>query len=235
MSITQVKGNRSYKYFNGTAGIIAGVFLIVTISVQLFDYSHNNNNMLMAFPQGLQGGNYTFGIISSIQNNENDNPFWIVSGHWKTNLLNVANQSQTASQGNVSQQQTSAPTFNTSVKMITLNGTGEHTHTITNFILSNVSIPNNMTTVFEGTTTASMRDGPVTDIPTTIAITNGKVISILLDPSKIENHYGDTPIYGIVTEKTDSMPQGNQSGYPIASNNTDNNSNNTRILNSSAN
>ncbi|MGH9987603.1 MAG: hypothetical protein ACRD8W_26980, partial [Nitrososphaeraceae archaeon] len=71
------------------------------------------------------------------------------------------------SQGNVSQQGNLARTFNTSVKMITLNGTGEehtHTHTITNFVLRNVAIPTNTTTIVEGTSTASMRNGPVTDI-----------------------------------------------------------------------
>jgi hypothetical protein len=118
----------------------------------------------------------------------------VVSGNWKSNLLELANQTNTTGQGNASQQETAAPTFNTSVKMITLNGTGEHTHTITNFVLENTTIPNNLTTIFEGTSTASLRDGPVTDIPTTITITNGKVISIWLDPLKIDNHYGNTPI-----------------------------------------
>jgi hypothetical protein len=158
----------------------------------LFGYVEDNSSM--AFPQGPQGGNYSFGIISSIQNNESGNPFWIVSGNWKSNLLELANQTNTTGQGNASQQETAAPTFNTSVKMITLNGTGEHTHTITNFVLENTIIPNNLTTIFEGTSTASLRDGPVTDIPTTITITNGKVISIWLDPLKIDNHYGNTPI-----------------------------------------
>ncbi len=88
--------------------------------------------------------------------------------------------------------------------MITLNGTGEHTHTITNFALEDISMPNNMTTVFNGTSTASLREGPVTDIPTTITAINGKVISIWLDPTKINNHYGNTPVYGTVMEKTDS-------------------------------
>jgi hypothetical protein len=62
-------------------------------------------------------------------------------------------------------------------------------------------MPGNMTTIFNGTSTANFREGPITDIPTTIRITNDEVISILLDPSKINNHYGDTPIYGVALEK----------------------------------
>jgi hypothetical protein len=50
--------------------------------------------------------------LASIQNNENGDPFWIVSGNWRTNLLDIANQSQTASQENMTGQGTSAPVPN---------------------------------------------------------------------------------------------------------------------------
>ncbi|MPZ06609.1 MAG: hypothetical protein GEU26_09365 [Nitrososphaeraceae archaeon] len=213
----------SHKYLNGSTVIVTGVFILAIIMVtQPFGYIENN--ISMAFPQGLQGGNYSFGIISSIQNNESNEPFWIVSGNWKSNLLETANQqSNMTSQGNASQLGTSAtttPTFNTSVRMISLNGTDEHTHTITNFVLENTTIPNNATVVFEGTSTASMREGPVTDIPTTITISNGKVISIWLDPLKINNHYGDTPIYGRVIDGADFPQQEYQSNYSRGPNST---------------
>jgi hypothetical protein len=77
------------------------------------------------------------------------------------------------------------------------------THTITNFVITNVSKPDNMTKIFNGTSTASLREGPVTDIPTSIEIIGDKVISIWLDPSTIDNHYGNTPVYGIVIEDDD--------------------------------
>jgi hypothetical protein len=181
-----------------TTAIIAGTLLVGILLLQPLRYSDNdgNNKIATAFAQGPQGGNYTFGILASIQNNENGDPFWIVSGNWRTNLLDIANQSQTASQGNMSGQGPS-PVFNTSVRMINFNGTGEHTHSITSFVLENVTMPNNMTAIFNGTSTANFREGPITDIPTTISITNGKVISIWLDPAKINYHYGDTPVYGI--------------------------------------
>ena len=59
--------------------------------------------------------------------------------------------------------------------------------------------------IFNGTATASMREGPVTDIPSSITITGDKVISILLDPSKVSNHYGNTPIYGLVMDDRKDM------------------------------
>jgi hypothetical protein len=51
-----------------------------------------------------------------------------------------------------------------------------------------------------------MREGPVTDIPTTIRIMGDKVISIWLDPSRIENHYGNTPLYGLVMDVEKPRP-----------------------------
>ncbi|MGH9950811.1 MAG: hypothetical protein ACRD5J_04230, partial [Nitrososphaeraceae archaeon] len=76
-----------------------------------------------------------------------------------------------------------------------------HTHTITNFIATNSSQINNSTMMFNGTSTASLRAGPVTDIPTSITIMGDKVISIWLDPSTVDNHYGNTPIYGLVMDR----------------------------------
>lgn len=67
--------------------------------------------------------------------------------------------------------------------------------------LSYIKNPNNMTNIFNGTSTANFREGPITDIPTIITITNGEVIGIWLDPVRINYHYGDTPIYGIVSEE----------------------------------
>jgi hypothetical protein len=43
-----------------------------------------------------------------------------------------------------------------------------------------------------------MREGPVQGVQTTIEISQDKVIAIRPDPAAVENHFGDTPIYGIV-------------------------------------
>lgn len=182
--------------------IFVSIFLVEVVLVQLLPYSSENSNeqITTAFAQGPQGGNYTFGQLASIQNDENGNPFWIVSGNWRTNLLDIANQLQTTDQESISSQG-SSPVFNTSVRMINFNGTGEHTHSITNFALQNIMMPDSMTAVFKGLSTTNFKEGPITDIPTNITITNGKVISIWLDPSKIDNHYGDTPVYGMVLKE----------------------------------
>jgi hypothetical protein len=204
MSSSKVEQSRLYPRDANTAIALVALVLLGGITlVQLIRYNvgMGNDKISDAFAQGPQGGNYTFGILASIQYDENGDPFWIISGNWRTNLLDIAYQSQTASQENMTEQGTSVPVFNTSVRMINLNGTGEHTHSITNFALESITMPGNMTTIFNGTSTANFREGPITDIPTTIRITNDKVISIWLDPNKINNHYGDTPIYGMALEK----------------------------------
>ena len=163
------------------------------------------NYKATAFLQPYRSGNQTFGVISSIQNDESGKPAWIVTGHWKSNLL--SDNSLNASQA---MENTTAPfagsPFDMQVEMVGFDSTAGHTHTITNFVVANVSQPDNMTKVFNGTSTASMREGPVTNIPTSIKITGDKVISIWLDPSRIENHYGNTPIYGLVMDVDKPRP-----------------------------
>jgi hypothetical protein len=172
------------------AMIFTWLTTILTVSIILSHVSYDS----AAIPQQYQNKNFTFGPISSIQNGEKGKPEWIITGHWKTNLL--SENASKAVAGNTTSPFARSP-FDTQIEMVRLNGTAGHTHTITNFVLTNMSQPNNMTKVFNGTSTASMREGPVTDIPTTIRIMGDKVISIWLDPSKIENHYGNTPIYGV--------------------------------------
>ncbi len=177
---------------------LATIFVVTLIFTQ-------QSYLAAAFPQQYQGRNQTFGVISSIQNDQTGQPAWIVTGPWTTTLLSNSSANMSQATTNITAPFAASP-FNTQLQMVMLDGTAGHTHTITNFVLANVSQPNNMTKVFNGTSTASMREGPVTDIPTTIRIMGDKVISIWLDPSRIENHYGNTPIYGLVMEVDKPRP-----------------------------
>ena len=179
----------------GRVMIFASLATIFTATVIFSQQSYQAT----AFTQQYQSGNQTFGVISSIQNDETGQPAWVVTGHWTSTLL--SDSSSNASQATAN---TTAPferpPFNMQLEMVRFDGLAGHTHSITNFVVANVSQPDNMTKVFNGTSTASMERGPVTDIPTTISIMGDKVISIWLDPSRTENHYGNTPIYGLVMD-----------------------------------
>lgn len=177
----------------------AVLFSSLAISFMVTVIFTQQNYAVMAIPQPYQSENDTFGVVSSIQNDESGKPAWIVTGHWKTNLLGDLFSNASRATASTTSPFAGSP-FSTQIEMVGLDGTGEHTHTITNFILANVSRPDNMTEEFNGTSTASMREGPVTDIPTSIKITGDKVISIWLDPARIDDHYGNTPIYEVVMD-----------------------------------
>jgi hypothetical protein len=184
---------------NGRRVIDSAIFasFVVISAVLIATYPINQAR---AYPYGNDTGEYEFGPISSVQSDENGNPSWVLFGHWKGNMGN--NQSLVEGQGNGT---LGGESFNAQFEMVRLNGSAGHTHTITNFVASNSSQVNNSTMIFNGTATASMREGPVTDIPSSITITGDKVISILLDPSKLSNHYGNTPIYGLVMDDREDM------------------------------
>jgi hypothetical protein len=82
--------------------------------------------------------------------------------------------------------------------MVMTNGSAKHDHEIYNCDLTNMSNPNNRTSVFYGTATITMRQGPVDDIPVSIKRIDNNVLSIWADPTKTHNQFGNTPIFGTI-------------------------------------
>ena len=162
-------------------------------------YSHHNKMM-------MQPGLYAFGTISSLQNDENGNPTWIVSGLWKGSL-SMDNKTQGGG-GNQSTTTTTTTTtetgglpnatFYSKFNMVMTNGSALHDHEIYDFRLTDMTMPNNSTTVYNGTATITMREGPVPNVPVSIRTMDNNVISIWADPTKLNNHFGNTPIFGII-------------------------------------
>ncbi len=158
-----------------------------------------------------QASNFTFGPIASIQNNESGQPAWLAVGHWRGNLLSFNETTTTTTTAENSDDNASslaaAAVFNADFRMIMLNGSVAHTHVITNFRLSNVSSDENGTMTYTGSSTISMQEAPIVDVPTTIKI-SGEIISIFPEPSSVDGHYGDTPIYGAVANGPDNNRRG---------------------------
>jgi hypothetical protein len=161
-------------------------------------YSHHGKMMMM------QPGLHAFGTISSLQNDENGNPTWIVSGVWKGSLSmgnktqsGEANQTTTTANATAATTTGSLPnaTFNSKFNMVMTNGSAKHDHEIYDFKLTSMSNPNNTTSVSNGTATITMRQGPVPDVPVSINAMDNNVLSIWVDPAKVNNHFGNTPIF----------------------------------------
>jgi hypothetical protein len=149
------------------------------------------------------GGNITatqsdhkWGMISSIQNDEQGQPAWIVAGPW---VMEMAPQNDTGT-SNTTGSVSNIASFDAMIQMVMFNGSAEHSHVISNFTQvgdATFDSSTNSTTI-TGTATITMREGPVPNVQTTIEIAQDKVIAISPDPTPLQNHFGDTPIYGIV-------------------------------------
>ena len=189
-----------------TAILMSGLIQSNAIAYPQQKQGYSQNKMMM------QPGLYAFGTIASLQNDENGNPTWIVSGIWKGSL-SMSNETQGV-EGNQTNTTSAAAnatsttgggspnaTFNSKFNMVMTNGSALHDHEIYDFKLASMSNPNNTTSVFNGTATITMRQGPVENVPVSIKRTDNNVISIWADPTMINNHFGNTPIFGTIEKQ----------------------------------
>jgi hypothetical protein len=155
----------------------------------------------------MEPGLYASGTIASLQNNKGGNPEWIVSGLWRGSLTNLtsdtAMMSSPSSANNATASKMNLPTakFNALFNMVMLNGSALHRHQISNFTLTSMSMPDKKTVVYNGTATITMKEGPVNDVPISVRTLSDNAISIWVDPAKTMNHFGNTPIYGTITQE----------------------------------
>ncbi|MGA9845748.1 MAG: hypothetical protein WBQ25_25900 [Nitrososphaeraceae archaeon] len=119
------------------------------------------------------------GSLTSLQNDESGKPAWIVSGVFRMDNMN-----------------SSSPTLNAAFYMIKKDGTSPHTHTISDFKIIGKRLTSGNSTIVNGTSTVTMKDGPVQLVPTSMKLTDDSAVSIWLDPSKTKGHFGNTVIYG---------------------------------------
>jgi hypothetical protein len=179
---------------------ILAISLIVSAAILVSGIIQNN---AIAYPQQKQGysyddkmmkpGSYAFGTIASLQNDENGNPIWIVSGLYKASL-SMNNKTQ----GGAATGSLPNATVDSKFNMVMTNGSAMHDHEIYDFTLTDMSMPNNSTAVFNGTATITMRQGPVPDVPVSIKAMENNAVSIWVEPTKIQNHFGNTPIFGTI-------------------------------------
>ena len=200
-----------------SALIVASFFPgIIPVYAQEPPIAPDNNNQgppgpRLPIPFGQEppfgpAGNFSFGPIASIQNNESGQPAWLAVGFWRGNLpsFNETTLTTTTTEngdGNASSP-VAAAVFNANFRMIMLDGSQPHTHVLTNFRLSNISSNENGTTTYTGNSTISMPEAAFADVPTTVKI-SGEIISIFPEPSRVEEHYGNTPIYGAIIQEED--------------------------------
>ena len=80
--------------------------------------------------------------------------------------------------------------------MMKLDDTATHTHTVSNSkLIGNPDVNGNSNT-FNCTSTITMMNGPLNNVPTNIKLFDDSAVRIWFDPSITNNHFGNTPIYG---------------------------------------
>jgi hypothetical protein len=162
-------------------------------SAMAYPYSQQKQGGYSHHGKMMKPGLYAFGTIASLQNDENGNPIWIVSGLYKASLSMNNKTQDGAATGSLPN-----ATLNSKFNMVMTNGSAMHDHEIYDFTLTDMSMPNNSTTVFNGTATITMRQGPVPDVPVSIKAMENNAVSIWVDPTNIQNHFGNTPIFGTI-------------------------------------
>jgi len=132
------------------------------------------------------------GEIGSIKGAQQQLFAWSTAGDWMMQLDGPL----------IGRAEPQVESFNATVHMVRLDGNILHEHEISNFTQNSVSQTGDAVTTFNGTFSVSMREGIVNDVPGYIQFT-GDLVSIWLDPVVLENHFGPTPIQGMVLPQTE--------------------------------
>jgi hypothetical protein len=163
-----------------TAGLvisIASLFVVVLSVAPILIYAQNSSS-LNSSPTLSRSS--VSGSLTSLQNDASTGKTnWIIGGVYKMNKINTAN-----------------PMFNATFYMMKTDGTASHKHTVSDFKMNGKPAVVNNSTMFNGTSTVTMKEGPVKDVPTSIKFTDGSAVSLWFDPSKTKSHFGNTVIYG---------------------------------------
>jgi hypothetical protein len=204
--------------------IIGGIF---GISAPVMAQIQNGGNTATTpdMSMGMGGGgdmmsmmhemmaNHKWGMISSIQNDEQGQPAWIVAGHWMMEMGSQNSTQNDTATSDTTGRISNIAGFDATLHMVMLDGSAMHDHEISSFTQTGDTTFDSGTnsTTITGTATVTMREGPVPNVPITIEIAQDKVIAITPDPATLENHFGNTPIYGLLVSP--EMIQDMMMGY----------------------
>ena len=172
------------------------IAILIFSTTFLFSFSTSITN---AYSQPVTSQLSISGPLSGLSQNANGKVDWVISGNWKSTLLsNTDNQKKS----NV---------FDATIEMIKPDGTGRHTHAL-NFTVTDISYPNNNMIMYNGFSTVTMKEGTISNVPTTLLLSNNNIISIMIDPDIVQHHFGDAPFYGIIVNNSNGPLNGIMNG-----------------------
>lgn len=160
-----------------------GLTLLVVVTFALSIVIVLSNPIGSAYIAYSQVQNITKkGTFNYTQSDALANPDWINTGKWS-----------------LKESPSVVFTFNAIINMAKPNGSEAHQHLINDLMIPYAPFDQANSTIIKGTTTITMDNGFfVSNEPTTITLSE-KNISVYFDPTKIENHFGNQSITGVVT------------------------------------
>jgi hypothetical protein len=164
----------------------------------------NATNAIDTFRAHGQISSLASDTLAGRSDNSSENAIWVLGGDWEFNVAD----------GNLT-------SFVTDIDMTKVDGTAAHKHTIekinnatgmpmgavqplqvdimTNEPSTKIVLENGNSTMFRGTADLTT-NGQVKwkDVPVHIAILNGNILNLNLDPGKTEDHFKGLPVFGTV-------------------------------------
>jgi hypothetical protein len=140
------------------------------------------------------GTNKVAGIIASLQlAPDRLAPEWVTAGYWE-----LESDMPLFGAGGTTETRPTVTSFDAIVEMVHLaDGSALHSHTFSDFRQSDIVSAAENTTTISGTMTVTLEEGPVENVPVFITLQNN-LLSIATDPAATDNHFGPTPINGII-------------------------------------
>jgi len=169
----------------------------ITDTISSIDNSTNSSSsgpeqmQRQDIPVNSSANDIVRGGITSLQNDPmNNGTIWILGGVYE--IENLTSES---------------PTFNASFYMVKTNGSSSHSHDIYDSKLRAITdnLMGNNSTFLNGTSTVTMREGPVANVPINITLLGDSAASIWLDAGKLNKHFGTSPIFGTQELKCDEV------------------------------
>jgi hypothetical protein len=128
------------------------------------------------------------GPISSIQFSSDGDVLWIVSGRWRMegNFDNAGIIPMVIK------------SFNVTLVVVPADGSNTERYQLSDFKQDLISYDNKtITSTIKGKLTMTSKAQPLENIGVDLKLINKNIIKITLDPTKIRDQLGETPIYGI--------------------------------------
>src|ERR1044072_5732722 len=123
--------------------------LSITLLISSLTFIGYLSNSVNAIPSDILNHRDSFGPLVGISKNETGKVDWVMAGTWRSIL---ANDTAANINANASQYNQSSGAFKAAIEMIKPDGTGRHTHTLTDFVILNTTrLDGSNATIFNGT------------------------------------------------------------------------------------